>query len=278
VADPWTVSVESLPFFGKIVFTPFLPPLEKTAFRKADFITAVTRGIYDLLKEEYNVPEEKLLYLPNGVDLKTFTPLPPDLSLKEELGLKEKVVLLYGGNLGYFQGWEVLLKTMTLLRDTPFHLLIVGGGSQGKEVKKRVMEEGMKNVTVLPPVPPSRMARLYSFSLLGLVTLRNDTGLNARPAKLFSIMACGKPVLYCGGGEGAKIVEEVGCGWVLPSDSPEKLASAIHWFYLHPEESSVMGERGRRYVEEFLSWEALVKNWLTNFKEKAHLRGFLSSS
>jgi len=75
-------------------------------------------------------------------------------------------------------------------------------------------------------------------------------------------------VIYSGKGEGARLVEEVGAGLVVPPEDPVALAQAMVKLADDPERARAMGERGRRFVEEHLSWPALVKRWVKELEER----------
>lgn len=75
------------------------------------------------------------------------------------------------------------------------------------------------------------------------------------PIKLFEYMAAGLPVIASDFPLWREIVEDAGCGLLVDALDPEAIAKAMQWILDHPEESRVMGERGRRAVEEKYNWE-----------------------
>jgi len=75
-------------------------------------------------------------------------------------------------------------------------------------------------------------------------------------------MASGKPVVYSGSGEGARLIEDTRAGLVVPPEDPKALADAILTLVHNPALADELGRNGRKYVEEKLTWSALVKDWL----------------
>lgn len=265
VADLWPDAVRA---FGILREGPLLRVayrLESWIYRQAQFINAVTNGIKDTLIHVKEVPKERILFLPNGVDTNIFKPVEPDEGLRQALGLEGKRLVLYAGNHGLAHGLDVALQAACLLRESPptVQFLFVGDGSEKQRLMKMAEEMGCNNVTFLSPVPPERLNKLYGLASVALVTLKPDP-LNegARPSKLFPAMATATPILYSGSGEGAKLVNAAGAGIVVPPGDPKALAEALLYLLENQTDARDMGLKGRRYVEENLSWEALVDRWL----------------
>jgi glycosyltransferase involved in cell wall biosynthesis len=79
--------------------------------------------------------------------------------------------------------------------------------------------------------------------------LKNDPAYEiARPSKIWEYMAVGKPVIYGGKGEGARIVEQSGGGIVVPPEQPSAMANAIMRIRKNTSDALLMGARGREYV------------------------------
>ena len=271
VADLWPDSVRELGVMEEGFALRMADRLEQWTYKRASFITAVTKGIHKTLRHEKNVPEDKLLFLPNGVDTELFRPTSPDKELARQLGIEGKKVILYAGSFGFAHGFEVALRAMERLQERApnIHLLGVGGGSERQKIVRLAKRLQLQNVTLLDPKPQDYIARLHTLAFAGLSTLRNSPLFEGtRPAKIFVTMAAGQPVLYSGRGEGAQLVEEAQAGVVAPPEDPEALAQAILRLKDHPQEAEEMGRNGRRYVEKHYSWEALVKRWLDQLEHK----------
>ena len=81
---------------------------------------------------------------------------------------------------------------------------------------------------LIPPVPLSEVAALYSVAVAGLATLVDSPLFEgARPSKIFPVLASGKPVIYSGAGEGARLVSANGVGLTCPPQDASALAAAI---------------------------------------------------
>lgn len=271
VADLWPDAVRAFGLLKDGIFLRLAYKLEGWTYKRSHLINAVTQGISDVLTQDKGVPGEKVLFFPNGVDTDLFRPLPSDLGLQKELGLYGKQVILYAGNHGIAHGLDVVIEAACLIQEEipEAHFLLVGDGSEKKRLEALVAERRCRNVTFLPPCPPEELVYLYSFSAAALVTLKNDPlNAGARPSKIFPAMASGKPIVYCGSGEGAKLVTEAGAGIVVPPGNPEALKEALVTLLRNPNLAEEMGQRGRRYVVDNYSWSKIVGEWLTELERR----------
>lgn len=265
VADLWPDSARELGLLENEAILQVAENLESWIYRRSAYVSAVTGGIRSTLVSEKGVPEEKVLFLPNGVDTDLFRPREPDSEIERELGIEGEWVVLYAGTHGYAHGLDVALEAAAHLRDTNVRFVFIGGGSEKKRLVKRAGEMGLDNTMFLDPEQPSYIARLYGNADAGLSTL-GDSPLfeGTRPAKIMAAMSAGTPVLYSGEGEGARMVERAKAGLVTPPQDGEALADAIRRLRDDPELASHLGRNGRSHAEEFLSWDVLVDEWVSD--------------
>jgi len=264
VADLWPDSIRLLGLMREGFALKLAGKLESWLYSKAGFVNAVTEGIREILIHDKQVPAGKVLFLPNGIDTDLFRPQPIDATWRTSLGLPdEKHIILYTGTHGYAHGMEVILEAAELLKDINVLFLLVGGGSEKTHLEKLCTHKALKNVIFFSPHPPEMIARLYSLATAGISTLRDSPLFEAtRPVKILSIMACGKPVLYSGAGEGARLVAEAKAGIIIPPENPTALADAIRSLISDVAYTAQLGNNGRAYVKKHLQWPSVITAWL----------------
>ena len=264
VADLWPDSVLDLGVMKEGAFIKAAFWLEGWIYRRAQFVNAVTRGIYDVLLNRKNVPAAKILFLPNGVDTNIVQPLPSDESLKKQLGLTGKRIAIYAGNHGYAAGAEQILQAAKLLKSHPeLHFLFVGDGPDKTRLQNLAAELQLQNTTFLDSIPLESMSSYLSIADIALITLRKaGVTRGARPAKTFVMMAAAKPIVLAAEGEAEELIASSGAGVIVPPDEPEQFAAAILAMHEDAEGAREMGLRGLAYVREKFEWSKLVGNWL----------------
>ena len=271
IADLWPDSIIDLGLMRNGLAARMLYMAERAIYNRAKYVIAVTQGIRDRLINSKGLPARKILYLPNGVDTEMFRPSPVDMQLAADLGLAGKDIILYSGTLGFAQGLGSVLEAFQIIRDShrQMVLLMVGSGSERNKLQQMAQERNLDNVRFLDPVPPEMINKYLSISLAGLVCLKDlELFRGARPSKMFPIMSCGKPVIFCGRGEGARLVHDSKGGVVVSSEDPTALAKAIADLAGDGETSKQMGLNGRDYALKYLSWKRIVGEWLNQLESR----------
>jgi glycosyltransferase involved in cell wall biosynthesis len=274
VADLWPDAVrDNLELNKERVALKFARALERWSYRKADYVCAVTEGILSELQTR-RVPQSKLLFLPNGMDLDQFAPMLPDHGLRYELGFEGKEIVLYAGTHGYAHGMERILRAANVLQERrpQCHFVFVGDGSAKPGIIRQAKELGLQNVSFLDPVPAEQVRRLFSIALCGIVSLNESSiSQHTRPVKSLTAMSCSRPVVYIGPGEGARLVMNANAGFVLERGDPDAIAEAICQLAADPRLGDSLGQNGRKFIEENLPWPLLVGRWLHDLTGRMRL-------
>ncbi|MCM3663609.1 glycosyltransferase family 4 protein [Mesobacillus subterraneus] len=270
VADIWPESAVELGILKNKSFIRLAEGLESFLYKKSWKIATATDGIRDYMIRKGKDPEDVFL-LPNGVNTNTFSPMPQDSELIEELNLQGKKVFMYGGTLGYAQGLDSVLEAAALLKEsTPdAHFLFVGDGQEREKLLSMKDELQLDNVTFYGAVPVSEMPRMFSVADYSIVSLRNiDLFKGARPSKIFPAISTGTPVLYCGEGESASILEDYNCGKIAPPENPEGIAAAVRELMkISDAEYKLMSQNGRELAINQYSWQSIVDDLVTQLNE-----------
>jgi glycosyltransferase involved in cell wall biosynthesis len=264
IADLWPDTVRGLGLMRTGWVLRLAEKLEIWLYQRADYITVVTESVRQILIKSKSVPAAKVLLLPNGVDTQLFKPQVADEVWRASLGLPpDQPLLLYAGTHGYAHGMEVILQAAQLLKATNILFLLVGGGSDKPRIQQLSEQMQLHNVRFWSPQPPEFIARLYSLSIAGISTFRDSPWLACtRAAKTLPILACGKPVLLCGAGEGAHLITEANAGIVISPEDYHGLAQAIQQLLNNPTYAEQLGNQGRNYAEKHLQWSIVVADWL----------------
>jgi colanic acid biosynthesis glycosyl transferase WcaI len=264
IADLWPDIIVEGGFLKRGLLARALYALEQWSYSRATYVTAVTEGLREALIRKKSVPIQKVLFLPNGVDTVLYRPRPCDDGLKEKLGLKGKKVVLWAGTLGHAHGLEYVLQAAKLLESHPeIHFLFVGDGSARASLERLCRDMNLRNVTFRDPVPLEELPPYFSIAESGLSSLLGIPLFDgARPSKFFPILASGKPLIFVGRGEAARLVEDARAGIVVSPENPEALAEAILQLFGDSQMVQEFGKNGREFVETNLRWSKLISEWL----------------
>jgi glycosyltransferase involved in cell wall biosynthesis len=238
--------------------------VELWSYRKALCVNAVTHGVRQDLIVKKSVPPDKILFLPNGADTVRFQPRPPDHALKAKLGLVGKKIILWAGTLGFAHGLENVLHAAKLLEAVShIHFLFVGDGSAKSALVRLRDDMRLTNVTFRDSVSLDQLPPYFSIAEAGLSSLIDIPVYDgARPSKFFPVLASGKPLIFVGKGEAARLVLEAKAGVVVPSGNPAELARVLLELTQDEQLLQEYGQNGRRYVETHLQWSNVIAAWL----------------
>jgi len=132
--------------------------------RVANRIIVIGRDMKELILQNYpNHKKENIIIVPNWADTETVFPLDIDpASLFNRLTQQRKIVILFAGNHGVLQNLNAFLDIIRQLSSVNMHFVFAGGGATKKELELCARENGLENVTFLPPFPRSEMNRILN--------------------------------------------------------------------------------------------------------------------
>ena len=262
LSDLWPDTPRLLGMMKPGVMLTLAEKLEVWCYSVADFISTVTEGLLSELRSKKGINKNKLLFLPNGVDLGLFGSVTLDQEARDKI-TRGDFVFLYAGTHSLGASMETIIRSAQILRDEKIKFLFVGDGPVKNDLIELSRSLGLNNCEFLDPVPPEKVALLYEASFAGVSSLRNSPLFEGtRPAKIFACMGAGRPIIYSGSGEGARLVEDAQAGLVVPPEDPIGLANAILGLTRNTEHARQLGRNGRKFVEDRFSWSVLVKAWI----------------
>ncbi len=210
------------------------------------------------------VAPERVVHLPNWVDIGGIAPLDAPSPYRAELGLPpDAVVALYSGNMGNKQGLEVLAEAARRLRDEPRIRFVLGGSGSGRAALQARCA-GLPNVRFLDLQPLERLRHWLGLADVHLLPQRADAADLVMPSKLTGMLASGRAVLATAlpDTELSRVVtQDAACGLVVPPEDPAALADALRALADDPARRAALGANGRRYAEAELSRDAVLRRF-----------------
>jgi putative colanic acid biosynthesis glycosyltransferase WcaI len=250
VSDLWPASAVELGVLRNNVLIALAEWLERSTYKRASLIWALSAGIRDGIVQ-CGIPPERVFLLTNGADLSKFRPLPQSQA-RAELGWDGRFTVLYAGNFGLSHGLTTVLEAARRMQDrADIHFLLVGDGAERADLLAKAQQWDLKHVTFLDAQPHDRVPLILAGADVCLVPMRHLALFEGRlPLKMFEVMACARPVLLGVEGEARRIAEhEAHAALYVEPENAEALVEGILYLQEHPEEARLMGLQGRAYVE-----------------------------
>lgn len=245
--------------------------VEKITYRYADKIIVISEDFKKNIMAK-GVPEDKIVVIYNWVDQNKVVDVPREENkLFEIYGLdRSKFYITYNGNIGLTQNMDMLLDVAKELQEEyeDIHFVLVGNGAYLDEVKRKVADQQLENVHLLPFQPYEDISHVFSLGDASLVISKPGVGANSVPSKTWSIMSASRPVLAnFDENELKTIIENNHCGIFTKAGDKDAFKESILTLYNHRELCKEYGHNGRKFVLDNLTREVGTQKYVDVIKE-----------
>ena len=167
---------------------------ENKMFKEADYIGCPTKGNVGFIKHYYpKIKDKRFGFLPfwaNEITVKD------DTGLKEQMGLKDKFVVVYGGSVGAAQRIEHIVELAEACKDyKDIVFVILGKGAYLDVIKGMVSEKGLSNVVFKAFLPQDQYLAFLASCDVGLIILNEKMATPNFPSKSLSYLNMRVPIL-----------------------------------------------------------------------------------
>lgn len=238
--------------------------LERFAYGTASKVSVIAEGFIDKLISQ-GVPENKIVCIPNWVDVNFIRPLPQQNNLfRKTHNLEGKFVVLYSGNIALTQGLRTVIKAAASLRQYENIVFVIVGEStalQGLAEDCQLM--GATNVLLLPFQEREQLPTMLSAADVSLVVQKHRVTSFNMPSKIPLLLASGRAIIASVpiDGTAARGVQQSNGGVIVPPEDPEALAQQVLELYHNPDKAKQLGAQGRRYAMENYSLENALNQY-----------------
>lgn len=245
--------------------------VEKITYRYADKIIVISEDFKKNIMAK-GVPEDKIVIIYNWVDQNKVVDVPREENkLFDIYGLdRSKFYITYNGNIGLTQNMDMLLDVAKELQEEyeDIHFVLVGNGAYLDEVKRKVVDQQLENVHLLPFQPYEDISHVFSLGDASLVISKPGVGANSVPSKTWSIMSASRPVLAnFDENELKTIIENNHCGIFTKAGDKDAFKESILTLYNRRELCKEYGHNGRKFVLDNLTREVGTQKYVDVIKE-----------
>ena len=245
--------------------------VEKITYRYADKIIVISEDFKKNIMAK-GVPEDKIVVVYNWVDQNKVVDVPREENkLFDVYGLdRSKFYITYNGNIGLTQNMDMLLDVAKELQNVyeDIHFVLVGNGAYLDEVKRKVADQQLENVHLLPFQPYEDISHVFSLGDASLVISKPGVGANSVPSKTWSIMSASRPVLAnFDENELKTIIENNHCGIFTKAGDKDAFKESILTLYNHRDLCKEYGHNGRKFVMDNLTREVGTQKYVDVIKE-----------
>jgi PEP-CTERM/exosortase A-associated glycosyltransferase len=234
---------------------------EMSAMQRADRIVTLSETMLQELVGRGCRPE-RIVVIPNAVDVEMFEPRPRDPALASELGIEpDDAVVGYVSSLNAYEGIPYLLEAIATLRarGRRVRLLLVGDGQEEASLRQLVRTLRLGDGTVIMPgrVEHSQVPRYYSLLDVFVVPRSGDrVSQLVTPLKPYEAMSMERAVVVSDVAALREIVTPGETGVTFRPEDGADLADVLEALLDDPGERGRLGRQAREWVLGHRTWAA----------------------
>lgn len=236
---------------------------ESRCMNAADFVVTLSGPMREEILSEHGVPEDRVVGIPNAVDIERFRPQVRDEQLRARLGLSGSFVLGYVSNLDHHrEGQEAMIKALPIIRRSGINakVLLVGDGRRRGMLEKLATSSGVKeHVVFTGSIPFAEVSAYYAQIDLFVIPRTNErAGRLVSPMKPFEAMAMEIPILVSDLPALVEIISDAQAprGLTYRAEDHADLARAVIAAHSSPDAVAAQVRNAAEWVRRERTWVA----------------------
>ena len=271
VQDLWPEALVASDMVESKLVLNIVRRLSDFLYKKSYKVLIQSEGFRSVM-ESRGIEPEKIEYLPNWAE-SVYTAMPYNKNRKQAEGMEGFFNVLYAGNIGVFQDFDVILETARLLSFyKDIQLVILGDGALLGPSLQKVKYWNINNIVFKGRKPVEEVPLHISLADVLLVQLKSNPFLSLTiPSKIQSYLSSGKPIIGAIEGYGAKVIHDAQCGITCKPGDPEVLKEVILAMYKKSkDELGKMGANGREYYLKHFERNIIIDRFEKILEEKCN--------
>lgn len=220
--------------------------------------------------QQRHIPRERIRIIENWADGDAVAPKAVEsCELRARLGITDKFVVAYSGNLGRAHEFETLLAAAERLStDDSVVFLMIGGGAKMEQLQAAVTSKRLSNFRFLPYQPRELLSDSLAAGDVHLACLLPQLEGLIVPSKFYGILAAGRPTIFIGDtdGELARIITGTLCGAAVAIGDADALVNAIRRLQSDRPVREQMGLRARALFVERYTVGRATRQWMETLR------------
>ncbi|WP_044401356.1 glycosyltransferase family 4 protein [Lacinutrix sp. Hel_I_90] len=266
IRDLWPESAIDTGVLQNKAIIKFAYWFEGFIYKRAKLINVLTPAFKTTLIAKKNVPENKILCIPNAADFTLAETIQNNFDatkFRTELNLQDKFVITYVGAHGVANHLIQLVDSAEKLTETHVVFQLIGSGMEKEMLQQEVLNRKLDNVIFRDPVSKAEVFKYILASDMGASVLKRvDTFKTIYSNKTFDYMSCKKPVLLAIEGVSKQLIEEAACGIYVEPENAEDIAGKIKHYIANIENYTAYGQNGYNYAKLHFERKHLALKYL----------------
>lgn len=249
---------------GKLL--SFIKYIERYVYNNSSAVTTIDEIFYKTIVNRF-IDKRKLYIIPNFVDTTIYNSKLSVEKLDSDLFPKSNSIkLLYAGNIGIAQSWEPLISLARRTLGKNIDYYVVGEGVMKSFIEEKREQYSLYNIHLIPYQQRTLMPYILAYSDLQFIFMNPKMDMQGFPSKVYTILACAKPLLVCSG-EGTPIIDFLeghNCAkLVVEKDYKKKIDEMVYWLNsVSKKELVTMGLNGQKIIASYYDKDSVTTKYV----------------
>ncbi|MDC1010454.1 glycosyltransferase family 4 protein [Flavobacteriaceae bacterium] len=237
--------------------------IESRVYDWSNAITTIDYRFYNKIKTRVK-DQNKLHVIPNFVDA-NFYNIESSVLLPKKFTKKEgNINMLYAGNIGLAQEWDLILNLAKEIENDPIIIWIVGEGVKKSYLESYIRKNKLNNINLLPYQDRKFMPSINLFADFHFIAMNKNMENEGFPSKIYSIMSSGRPMVVVSS-KGTPIVsflEKTNTALIVPDHSLIGFKNAVLKLSSDNKLRKDLGNSGRKIIEQKFTKKHIINQYL----------------
>ena len=247
-------------------FIKILKKIERWVYNMSDFVTTIDNQFYNII--ELRIKEKnKLIIIPNFVDTELYS-IKSSVSLPVEFKKNENYTdILYAGNIGLAQEWDLIIKLAKEIRDFKINIWIIGEGLRKVYLESEIEKYRLNNIKLLPYYDRKYMPAINLFADIHFIAMDKKVEKYGFPSKVYTIMASGKPMIVVSSKDTpiVSFLKDLDAALLVTDHSLPKFKKELLKLHNSIDLRNKLGSNGRQEIIKKYSKKVVINQYLKLF-------------
>jgi len=249
------------------VMTSILQRMERWVYRYSNAVTTIDQVFYNTIASRFT-DKEKLSIIPNFVDTDIYHPSAINNTTVDKCLFPEtsNLKLMYAGNIGHAQDWETLILLAIELKTEPVEFFVIGEGVMKDYLENEKNKYQLDQLHLIPYQQRDLIPAINAYADLHFIFMASQTEGHGFPSKVYSIMACARPLIVCSGPDTPVIqfLADKNCAILVRERDTEQRVKLLAKEILSIDKAKLqeMGQNGFTEVEKRYSKEQVTSAYV----------------
>ena len=246
----------------------FLKRLERFVYNSSNAVTTIDKQFYNTIKPRIK-QESSLHIIPNFVDTDLYVTESSTKLPAEFLSKPGFINMLYAGNIGLAQEWDLVLNVAKEIRNESITIWIIGEGVKKEFVKSQIEKHNLSNIKLLPYQDRKFMPAINLFADFHFIAMDKSMENEGFPSKVYSIMASARPMVIVSS-ENTPIISflnETNTSLLVTDHSLSGFKNAVLKLAEDKELRISLGANGRQIIDQDYTKVKVINQYITLFEK-----------